>query len=249
MEPSQVPVQCVRACLGSLTPRDSGPRARLRPLRPAREARRWQWPLPLRSAQRNPQTGSSASSSAGAAANSDSAPHVSSRLPRPARKALANRKLAREGGDPWPRSTAWRACRPSPRPPWRSSSRSGPAGAVPGRPTSGCGVLNGTSSRASASGRWPRSPAPTCSRSLPHLAHQDADRPDRAPSHQRRAGVGRGHEPEERQPRRPGAAGARPAERGRRAPAGVAAPGGSRRRSGPCERRSGPVSASWRSSS
>ncbi len=45
--------------------------------------------------------GSSGSSSADDAANSDSAPSRSSRSPKPAELALADRKLARSGGDPF----------------------------------------------------------------------------------------------------------------------------------------------------
>ena len=69
------------------------------------------------------------------------------------KQALANRKPARVGGDPWPSASAQRACPPSPTPPGAWSSRSRRLA----RPPPGAELAaNSTRSRASATGRGRR---------------------------------------------------------------------------------------------
>ena len=80
-------------------------------------------------------------------------------------QALANRKLARSGGDPLADKRRVQRVPTSPTPPGACSNRSEVAGAAGGTRRTGGGAWNATPSRVSAAGRSRRSTRPTCWRS------------------------------------------------------------------------------------
>ena len=115
----------------------------------------------MRPSRPGPAAGSSGSSPAGAAANSVSAPSRRSPSPRPTSRSSPTASWRSPGATPSPRSAASRAFPPWPRQRGACSNRGAAAGAADGTSRTAPAASNVTPSPASATGRSPRSTAPT----------------------------------------------------------------------------------------
>ena len=155
------------------------------------------------SSRPGPEAGSSGSSSAAGAANSDSVPLRSSPLGKARELTLGQPDAGAVRRRSSRRQTPRPECRRSPKPPNACSNRSATAGAAGGTHRNGSGAWNGTPSPASAAGPSPKSTRPTCWRS--DLACQSGDGQGSPPAHPVGAGVGGRHGLAQQQPMRSGA--------------------------------------------